>query len=83
MIDTGNGGISDYVVNLKETLSTNGTSIQEILVTHWHADHVGGIADVMKLVVEESGWLGLMYICHQVNFIKSAKYNTVYYKPVH
>ena len=48
MIDTGSGGSSEYVAHLKEVLSSNQTSIQEILVTHWHPDHVGGILDALK-----------------------------------
>ncbi|KAL9961948.1 hypothetical protein ACROYT_G030992 [Oculina patagonica] len=48
LIDTGSGGSNEYVAHLKEELSNNDSSIQEILVTHWHPDHVGGIADVLK-----------------------------------
>ena len=50
LIDTGSGGSSEYVEHLKEVLSNNGSSIhvQEILITHWHPDHVGGILDVLK-----------------------------------
>ena len=48
LIDTGSGGSSEYVTHLKEVLSNNESSIQEILVTHWHPDHVGGIPDVLK-----------------------------------
>ena len=47
LIDTGSGGSSEYVAHLKEVLFNNQTSIQEILVTHWHPDHVGGILDVL------------------------------------
>ena len=55
LIDTGNGNIPEYVDSLKETLTTHGIGIQEIVITHWHPDHVGGIADVMALL-QESGW---------------------------
>lgn len=48
LIDTGSGGSSEYVTHLKQVLSRNQTSIHEILVTHWHPDHVGGILDVLK-----------------------------------
>ena len=48
LIDTGSGGSSEYVEHLKEVLSNNKSSIQEILITHWHPDHVGGILDVLK-----------------------------------
>ena len=48
MIDTGSGGSREYVEHLKEVLSNNASGIQEILITHWHPDHVGGILDVLK-----------------------------------
>ena len=48
LIDTGSGGSSEYVEHLKEVLSNNKSSIQEILITHWHPDHVGGILDILK-----------------------------------
>lgn len=48
LIDTGSGGSNEYVAHLKEVLSSSESSIQEILVTHWHPDHVGGIADVLE-----------------------------------
>ena len=48
LIDTGSGGSGEYIAHLKEVLTNNQTTIQEILVTHWHPDHVGGILDVVK-----------------------------------
>lgn len=50
LIDTGSGGSSEYVAHLRKVLSRDQTSIQEILVTHWHPDHVGGILDVLTCV---------------------------------
>ncbi|KAJ7351863.1 Beta-lactamase-like protein 2 [Desmophyllum pertusum] len=57
LIDTGSGGSNEYVANLKEVLSTNKSSIQEILITHWHPDHVGGICDVLNKCTENPGHL--------------------------
>ena len=48
LIDTGSGGSGEYIAHLKEVLTNNQTTVQEILVTHWHPDHVGGILDVVK-----------------------------------
>ena len=49
LIDIRSGGSSKYVEHLKEVLSNSESDcIQEILITHWHPDHVGGILDVLK-----------------------------------
>ena len=40
----------EYTTHLKEVLSSNETTIQEIILTHWHPDHVGGISDVLTCV---------------------------------
>ncbi|XP_041470066.1 endoribonuclease LACTB2-like isoform X1 [Lytechinus variegatus] len=48
LIDTGEENKPEFLKNLRNTLAENGTSIQEILLTHWHHDHVGGIADIFQ-----------------------------------
>uniref|UniRef100_A0A914CLZ0 Beta-lactamase-like protein 2 homolog n=1 Tax=Acrobeloides nanus TaxID=290746 RepID=A0A914CLZ0_9BILA len=48
LIDTGEPNITKYTENLKLALCEN--SIQCIIATHYHHDHVGGIPDVRKLV---------------------------------
>ncbi|XP_033125931.1 endoribonuclease LACTB2-like [Anneissia japonica] len=48
LIDTGDKEKPEYIANLKKVLKESGATIQEILTTHWHHDHTGGIADIFR-----------------------------------
>lgn len=48
LIDTGSRGFPEYITNLRSTLAQYACQLQEIVITHWHHDHVGGIADIGK-----------------------------------
>ncbi|XP_045181991.2 endoribonuclease LACTB2-like [Mercenaria mercenaria] len=46
LIDTGSPDNAEYMRNLKKTLQDHNSTIQEIVITHWHNDHIGGIKDI-------------------------------------
>ncbi|XP_070534533.1 endoribonuclease LACTB2-like [Ptychodera flava] len=50
LIDTGEPDIEEYLNSLTTTLSDHSVQIEAILCTHWHHDHVGGIAGICNKV---------------------------------
>ena len=48
LLDTGSHGYPEYLENLKKTLCADGIKISEILISHWHPDHIGGIEGVLS-----------------------------------
>lgn len=47
LLDTGQG-VAAYLPVLARALEQTGCTIQEIVLTHGHPDHIGGAADVMR-----------------------------------
>ena len=48
LIDTGEG-LDEYIPVLREAMSASGCEgIQEVLITHYHYDHVGGLESIQK-----------------------------------
>lgn len=49
LVDTGDEDIPEYISSLQKVLKEENAGIGDILLTHWHHDHVGGVKDVLKL----------------------------------
>lgn len=50
LIDTGEPNKPDYISLLQETLTSLKTRLNQVLITHWHYDHTGGVAEVYKMM---------------------------------
>ncbi|XP_064652322.1 endoribonuclease LACTB2-like [Lineus longissimus] len=48
LIDTSDPDIPEYSKTLAKVLKEHNLGIQEIIVTHWHLDHVGAVPDIFK-----------------------------------
>lgn len=49
LIDTGEGRPS-WIAALTRTLRQEDATVSDVILTHWHGDHVGGVADVLGQV---------------------------------
>jgi endoribonuclease LACTB2 len=42
LLDAGDAKIPEFTKNLKQVLTEEKAEIKDIVITHWHHDHVGG-----------------------------------------
>lgn len=52
LIDTGEADRDDYTSLLADTLQKLQVKISQIVITHWHHDHLGGLPNVLKRVCQ-------------------------------
>lgn len=50
LIDTSDQGQQQYLQNIKTVLDEQNVNIQEIVLTHWHHDHVGAVKELCSLL---------------------------------
>jgi len=50
LLDAGEPNVPEYIENLHKTLIKESCEVSDILVTHWHPDHMGGVPDVLRIV---------------------------------
>ncbi|XP_055387391.1 beta-lactamase-like protein 2 homolog [Condylostylus longicornis] len=48
LIDAGDANVPKYVQLLKRVLKEEDAKIKDIILTHWHHDHIGGVKDILR-----------------------------------
>ena len=49
LIDAGEVNVHEYTQNLTKVLDSEKCSLKDLVVTHWHHDHIGGVPAVVQL----------------------------------
>lgn len=57
LCDTGESNKPDYIKHLKTVLSDEKATISDIILTHWHYDHIGGVKEVLQCLENAEGYL--------------------------
>lgn len=47
LCDAGESKKPDYISNLKQVLNDEKATISDIILTHYHYDHIGGVKDIL------------------------------------
>lgn len=48
LIDSGEPNTSEYINNLAEVIKEENAIIDQVIITHWHSDHIGGLKDLLS-----------------------------------
>ena len=43
LIDTADGQQAEFFLNLKKSINFDKFALTDIILTHWHDDHIGGV----------------------------------------
>lgn len=49
LIDAGEKNVPEYSQNLASVMESENCSLKDLVVTHWHHDHIGGVPEVLKM----------------------------------
>lgn len=50
LVDAGDENKPEYLRNLKNLLQEEGVTVEHIIITHWHHDHIGGVKEILEFV---------------------------------
>uniref|UniRef100_A0A182IQM7 Beta-lactamase-like protein 2 homolog n=1 Tax=Anopheles atroparvus TaxID=41427 RepID=A0A182IQM7_ANOAO len=50
LLDTGDASVKEYITHLQKVIIDERILINDIIVSHWHHDHVGGVDDVLDII---------------------------------
>ncbi|XP_053681023.1 beta-lactamase-like protein 2 homolog isoform X2 [Anopheles nili] len=50
LLDTGDANVKDYIGHLRTVLMDERVLINDIIISHWHHDHVGGVDDILDFI---------------------------------
>lgn len=54
LLDPSDENVPEYIGHLKKVISDERILINDIIVSHWHHDHIGGVDEVLD-VIENKG----------------------------
>ncbi|MPC57902.1 Beta-lactamase-like protein 2 [Portunus trituberculatus] len=58
LLDVGEARNAEYITSLESVLQQQNTTINQIVISHWHHDHIGGLKDVLKCLPEQKARKG-------------------------
>lgn len=69
--------LNKYVDLLGKELEKQKCTLQEILITHWHPDHTGGVQTIFKKLMKQPVRVSKHRLVDQSEFDKLTSYNYV------